>query len=459
MTRPPAPIHHLPGPKESALPRRFSYAQNHEEFHHMLPPRRNLSAQRLIDIRRARFFLQADPRLRTPFLIVDLDQVARRYWEMRDLIPSADVFYAVKANSSRALLAHLAQLGAGFDVASAGELHLVSHVLGIPGQRIVFSNPIKNQDALNVIARARPRVIVVASLDGLRQLDQLPVADSSYRPVLLVRMPVRGSNLNKYGSDEEVIPILRAADASGRFSKLGLTFHVGTQSTSSHKFQEALQKCARTIERLAGKVKLDVIDAGGGFPDQRAASNAAVPYRSILTDVASYLTRHLPARTEVFVEPGRALVADAGVIVTQIVARTETRSRSGGTRCLQIDDSLYRNLLGQWHDGREWDVHPFTLDENAPLSDELSDFVITGGSCDGIDQLERKGKKGHRLPKDISVGTYGLIDCAGAYTTSTATCFNGHENSDVVLFSQSGGQLHSHVERANRPWEDLSAAQ
>jgi ornithine decarboxylase len=400
-----------------------------------------------------RRILLTNPRLRTPVLLIDRDAVDERLREFRDAIPRAQVHYAVKANSSPMLLRHLAARGSGFDVASAAELYLIHRELGVAPERIVFSNPIKNEDDLRMIELARPRAIAIESEHGLDQLLQRGILGADYQPVLFVRKPVPGSNLDKYGSAEEVGPLLKRAKEKAPACRLGVTFHVGTQSTDAATFERQLKECRQLIDQLAQQgVGIDIVNCGGGLPDQRTAKEKSANYRGLLAEIGTALDKHLLPTTEVFIEPGRSLVADAGVIVTKVMARTETVEGSQSVVRLTIDDSLFGNLLGQWHDDRKWVLEPFTRDASDSLPPpDPRPCIVYGNSCDGKDRIGDK----HTLPQDIAVGTLLLIQCAGAYTTVTATTFNSRQRSDVVLYRATGDQPICEIESPPRPWDDL----
>ena len=441
----------------------------------------------------ARELLKSPLGIQTPFLMLDLDRVTKSYELLAESLSAAQIFYAVKANSNPTLLRHLAELGAGFDAASAGELYLLSKVANVPGDRILFTHPTKDPDAIMMIAKVRPKAIVIDSLSRLEDLVRSGIPGNGYHPALLVRIQAVSSNLNKFGQamfiadpdaphdvnrirvrSGEVCDIFRTAARQGGFSKLGVTFHVGTQCVDPLRYKRMLGVIRHTIiDPLAAEgIHLGIVDIGGGFSDARTADEKQVSQATMLGRLNSYLLdpKYVPAGTEVFAEPGRFLVADSGTIVTEFVARAEFKGYeltpemqqelglqgnadrlSSTVLRLEINDSLYNNLLPQIHDEREWEVMPFLKEPtDGELSAEKSQCIIFGHTCDAFDRLRRRD--GYWLPKNTSEGTLGLLFCAGAYTRETAANFNGFAKSDLITFRRMGAEIRCRVDRAERPW-------
>ncbi|MFN0020272.1 MAG: hypothetical protein ACKVP0_18585 [Pirellulaceae bacterium] len=439
----------------------------------------------------ARSILQSSLQVRTPLLLMDMDIVRRNLRALTHAMPQVKVFYAIKANSGDDLLRNLRGT-CGFDAASAGELHRLRHVRG---EDIIFTHPTKDRDALAMIKRARPGAIVVDCLAGLLDLVRTGIPGPDYRPVLLVRIPAIGSNLNKFGlpmfipdpSDPDnpdatrvdgsaVCQLLREAAKYG-FQKLGLAFHVGTQCMDAKRYQRMLVACRQAVIGPLAKegIAIQVLDIGGGLPDYRLAKQQGISVEKLLAEIGSLLKDPMlvPPGTDVYIEPGRFLVADAGALVTEFLSRRDftactlpidvqkelgihgdpAKSQSPVLQ-LDIDDSIFNNLLPQIHDNRPWDIIPFRLKEDSPLSSELVPCVIFGHTCDGFDQL--KNPKGYLLPKNIDPGTFGLLDCAGAYTRETATNFNGFPKADVVTFVDNYREMILRVERAPRPEREVT---
>lgn len=451
--------------------------------------------QDFIEVAQAVLGSQAALDVETPFLMMDLDKVTERFTILRETLPSAAVFYAVKANSNRTLLEHLRDLGSGFDVSSARELYDVAIGLGVSSERIVYTHPLKDERALNLIKEVQPRTIVIDSRDGLLQLLAHGIPGNGYHPVLLVRVQAINSNLNKFGvpwliadpsrprevdamrvDNSEVCDIFCAAasvPAEQRFSKLGVAFHVGTQAVSATKYTRMLGICRQAlIDELSRRgVELGVIDIGGGFPDTPTAERVGRSQRDMLAKIERHLRdpKYVPPGTEIFVEPGRFLTADAGAIVSKFIKRTTMHGyqlpmhkqrewgielseagRNSTVLSLTLDDSLFKNLAGQAHDGKEWQILPFHVGpHSSPLRGEPVRALVFGGTCDGYDELRTLQKeKGYWLPEDITVGTLALVPCSGAYTNATASEFNGFPRSDVVLFSRRDTGVHCVFDRA-----------
>lgn len=450
-----------------------------------------------IEIARGILTARAELDIDTPFLLIDLDKVTERFELMRSLLPSARIFYAVKANSNGTLLRHLEQLGSGFDVSSALELHEIAVTLGVSPERIIYTHPLKDDRALALIKRVRPSTIVVDSVEGLDQLTQNGIPGDGYHPALLVRVQAINSNLNKFGvpwliqdpahphdidsirvDNSKVCQIFMAAanlPVQQNFSKLGITFHVGTQTVSASKYKRMLGICRdQIIDVLAAHgIKVGIVDIGGGFPDSPTAQRNGRSQQDILRRVQACLQspKYVPPETEIFVEPGRFLTADAGTIVTKFISHTAMRgyelpptkqeewgvasdrsAQNATYHRLTLNDSLFNNLAGQEHDSRQWDIVPFDLDARThETPGDLVRCLVFGATCDGFDELRSlRPDEGYWLPAWVRTGTFALLPWAGAYTNATASEFNGFPHSDVVSFSRAGEQMRVRFDRAAR---------
>lgn len=328
-----------------------------------------------------------------------------------------DVAYAYKANSSVFLLGAL--YGAGirhFDVASLPELE---DAATIPGAKLHYMHPVKSREA---IRRAYALGVRCFALDGEDELAKIVAETGGARDLeLYVRLAVPAKNSR--------IPLERkfgiAGDAARRLlrhtrkiaARLGITFHVGSQTTAPEAFATALAE-ARGLILKAG-VPVDALDVGGGFPSRYADSDPA-PLSAFMETILDGVA-DLPFAGDIHLvcEPGRALVAEAESLIVRIDAR---RGNS-----LYINDGAYGTLFDAAHLGF---VFPARLVSREPEPEEaVQPFELWGPTCDSIDQMRGP----FLLPATVQEGDYIELGNIGAYGRALAGHFNGYGRYDEAI--------------------------
>jgi len=321
-----------------------------------------------------------------------------------------DIAYAYKANSSVFLIGAL--YGAGirhFDVASLPE---IEDAATIPDAELHFMHPVKARGA---IRRAYELGVRSFSLDGEDELEKiLQETDGARDLKLFVRVAVPAINSlipleHKFGITGEPATklLIETRQAAAKF---GLTFHVGSQTTTPDAFVMAL-KAVRDLIVQAGVV-IDVLDVGGGFPSRYANSEPA-PMEDFMAAINTGIEA-LPARENIrlMCEPGRSLVSEAESLIVHVDAR---RGQN-----LFINDGAYGTLFDAAHLGF---VFPARLvSQHVEADAPLGAFELWGPTCDSIDHMPGP----FLLPDCISEGDYIEIGSVGAYGRALAGHFNGY---------------------------------
>lgn len=357
------------------------------------------------------------------------------------------VHYAVKANGTLALLQTLARLGAGFDIVSAGELARVLRAGGDP-KNVVFSGVGKRRDELHSALDAGIGCFNVESEAELLRLNEVALACKQTAPVALrINPDVRahthpyiatGHGGAKFGIELQraEAPALQAARLPG-IRLIGLACHIGSQISEIAPFREAGRRLADLADRLrAAGIGLRHLDLGGGFAvryrdEPQLDVNALLDEWRALAE-ARGLALHL--------EPGRAIVAAAGVLLTRVeYVKTHSRRRfvvadAGMTELLR--PALY----DAWHDIRA--VEPI-----AGASAEPCDVV--GPVCETADFLGRERRLVVRAGDLLAV-----MDC-GAYGSSMASNYNARPRAAEVLVDGT----HATLIRRRETLDDLMAAE
>ncbi len=328
-----------------------------------------------------------------------------------------DVAYAYKANSSVFLIGAL--YGAGirhFDVASLPE---IEDAATIPDAHLHFMHPVKSRHA---IRRAYELGVRSFALDGEDELDKILEATGNARDLLLwvrVAVPAINSRIpleRKFGlSGQKAAKLLVKARQAA--AELGLTFHVGSQTTTPDAFVTALGEVHKLIVKAA--VVIDRLDVGGGFPARYPDSEPA-PLQSFMDTILAEVNE-LPVKENIrlMCEPGRALVAEAESLIVRVDARRGNN--------LYINDGGYGMLFDAAHLGF---IFPARLvSRDADPAEALVPFELWGPTCDSIDYM----KGPFLLPASVKEGDYLEIGNMGAYGRAIAGHFNGYGEYDEVI--------------------------
>ncbi|MBQ9564231.1 MAG: type III PLP-dependent enzyme [Synergistaceae bacterium] len=362
-------------------------------------------------------------KFRTPFLVASLKQIEENYLFFRQHLPRARVYYAMKANPTAAILQRLASLGSCFDVASAGEMRRL-HDLEIPSSRMIYANTVKDFPGLETSRDLQVRRFTFDDISEIPKMARyVPGAD------VLVRIRLHNSSAlvdlnSKFGAaPEEALELLRAAKEAG-LNPAGICFHVGSQSFSTASYEEALRVCRGLFDeakRLG--MNLTDIDIGGGFPIPMA--NGEPPDMARMLSSINDLLDDLFPDTAVCCEPGRFLCGTAVNLVTSVIG---TKKR-GGKPWYILDEGIYGAFSGILFDHWTYPITCFTEGEKMPST-------LAGPSCDGIDVISRDIP----LPP-LAIGDLVLVTDIGAYSTVSATSFNGFPIAPTLLFEEEVARL------------------
>jgi ornithine decarboxylase len=328
--------------------------------------------------------------------------------------------YAVKCNPDPAVLRALWEGGVRhFDCASAGEVTLVRHTL--PRAQIHFMHPIKARSAIREAwERHDVRDFVI---DSAAELGKV-IEETRHRPGrlgIIVRLALpKGSARydlsGKFGAEaDEAVALLRmAAAVAGR---IGISFHVGSQCCDPAAWTRALDLTAEVLAAFGCPV--DIIDVGGGFPVSYPDLTPP-PLADFFTAIAAGFARlNLPASTQLWCEPGRALVAPGQSLVVRIEGRRGDM--------LYINDGIYGSLSDAGAPGFRFPCRLIRLNGESVAADQP--FAFFGPTCDSADRMNGP----FLLPADSREGDWIEIGQLGAYGASLRTGFNGF---DLVLSAE-----------------------
>jgi len=352
----------------------------------------------------------------TPLLVVDLDIVRAQYLALLQLFQQTTVFYAVKANPAPAVIGALATLGANFDLASEGEIDRCLG-LGIAPDRLSFGNTIKRETE---IARARDQGVNLFAFDSAAELEKLARAAPQSR--VFCRLLVEGKGAEwpltrKFGcSASMAIGLLERAKALG-LAPAGLSFHVGSQQTDPLQWVPAIAAAAKIFHACAQSgIDLDFLNLGGGLPAQYRSP--VPPLRTYAEVIHGALLKHFGgSRPQIVIEPGRYLVADAGILRATVLL-IACKTPAAKERWVYLDAGRYNGLAETQGERIRYRLRtPGNAARVGPV-------VIAGPTCDSTDIIYDRARYG--LPLDLAIGDHVDFLSAGAYTASYASVeFNG----------------------------------
>jgi ornithine decarboxylase len=390
----------------------------------MPPPRRARARLRWIDPFAPEHIRRLVAEFGSPLLILDCARVRTQYRNLRRALPGVDLHYALKPMPHAALVQTIVDEGGFLDLATTGEVQLVTS-LGIDPARCIHTHPIKRDIDIRNALHAGVRVFVADNPDELEKF--VPWRDTAE---LLLRVSFRAPGAvcdlsRKFGCDPEALLSLARRARELGLTVRGLSFHVGSQAPNSVKHLEAIETCGKLLaaarrEKLG---PLDTLDIGGGFPigyGQRAPDigRFCAPLRAALA--------RLPRRVRVIAEPGRYIAGPAAIGVASVMGRAQRE----GHWWYYLDDGLYGSYSGQLYDHARYPVE--ALREGT----ERLPSVLAGPTCDSIDVIAENLMLPRLRAGDLIVGR-----SMGAYTWASASEFNFFPRATVIAVNRTAGDM------------------
>lgn len=351
----------------------------------------------------------------TPLLVLSLEQIEKNYRLLRTHLPRVKVFYAIKANPHRRILELMRDLGSNFDVASDGEIMELSS-LGVDGSRMIYANPMKTVNGLRACRNAG---VGKMTFDSAGEIDKMARECPGATVLLRIRIDNSSAHVDlnkKFGAArEQALELLLKARGAG-LDAAGIAFHVGSQTTSADPYLYALDIAREIFEEAAAVgMQLRIMDIGGGFPipEPKVRFNL----REMLNQINARLDEDFPG-VEIWAEPGRFICGTAVNLITSVIGVTER----GGQPWYFLDEGLYGTFSGVLFD--QWDFKLISFKEGEQVA-----ATFAGPSCDSLDIMFR-GKMTVRQEE----GDLILVPICGAYTSASATTFNGFSKANFVVW-------------------------
>lgn len=333
--------------------------------------------------------------------------------------------YSVKANSNLAVLRLLASMGAGMDIVSGGELYRAL-LAGVPAERIVYSGVGKKAPEIAQALKAGILMFNVESTQELIRINDVardmgktaqvsfrinPDVDPKTHPYIST-----GMKKNKFGLNiESALDAYAMARDLPAIEPIGMDCHIGSQLTTIEPFLEALDKLLAFYEKLKG-MNLDIryLDLGGGL---------GIPYNEEEpphpTEFGAALTKALSGiPLKVVLEPGRVIVGNAGILVTEVLYTKQTPSKSFVIVDAAMNDLVRPSLYGSFH----------RIEEVEPQGRGPQDVDVVGPICESGDFLAKD-----RMLPEVRQGELLAVYSAGAYGFTMSSNYNTRTRAAELL--------------------------
>jgi len=376
----------------------------------------------------------------TPLYVYSKNQILENYRAIaRAAGPRSTVCYALKANANPAILKLLADEGAGADVVSAGEIHLALKA-GFSPEKIVFAGVGKREEE---IAFALNHNIFSFNVESVQELQLISLVAVRLQKRARVSLRINpdidaeshpyistGLKHNKFGIDaSQALEAFRYAASLPALDVIGIHTHIGSQITKIEPYLATAQFLVGMINRLRESgISLSHIDIGGGFgvqyinaithealPVENSPNGTALPVSDVLSALLPILE---PTGCSLWIEPGRSIVADAGILLTKVLYTKENSAKKFVVVDAGMNDLLRPSLYNAYHQ-----VVPVTIET---YEHEKADVV--GPICETGDFLARD-----RLLNRVQRGDGLAVLTAGAYGFVTASNYNARPRPAEIL--------------------------
>ena len=356
------------------------------------------------------------------------------------------VCFAVKSNPNIAILNVMAKLGSGFDIVSQGELERVLAAGGDAG-RVVFSGVAKSHQEIARALEVNIRCFNVESEAELLRINQIAGEMGKIAPISLRVNPdvdahthpyiSTGLKENKFGvSVEQAREVYKVATTLPNIKIVGMDCHIGSQLTELQPFLDAVDRLIVLMEQLKQDgIALKHLDLGGGLGV--TYTDEAPPHP---TDYAKALWEKLSAfsELEIIVEPGRAITANAGILVTKVEYLKSNESRNFAIVDAGMNDMIRPAL---------YQAYMNILEIDRTLAREEKMYDVVGPICETSDFLGKQRKLA------IAEGDYLAQRSAGAYGASMSSNYNSRPRTAEVMVDGDKAHLIRRREALNELWQ------
>ena len=339
------------------------------------------------------------------------------------------ICYAVKANANPSILMLLRELGSGFDIVSAGEMKMVLNI-GAKPESIVFSGVGKSRSEIAYALENRIGCFNVESVPEIDRINEIagrlghvasiairanPDIDPGTHPYIAT-----GLEQSKFGIPVDEVPqVAQRIRSLNHVNLKGLACHIGSQIENCGPFIEAATSLESLRQDLASSgFNISHMDLGGGL----AATTAAPTIRDWIGGLEATVSNDVTLK----IEPGRSMVGNAGILLTQVEYLKRTSAKNFAIVDAGMNDFIRPALYQGWHE-----IMPYCLHQEIPAES----WDIVGPVCESADFLAQDRKMS--LAQDDLLA----LTCAGAYGYVMSSTYNGRPRPAEVIINQDGAHL------------------
>ena len=357
------------------------------------------------------------------FFLMDIGQIIRRYKLWKKMLPSIEIFYAVKCNPDKILLKTLSLLGLGFDVASKAEISMVDE-LEVSKDLIIFANPVKEIDH---IMYSRSRGIGLMTFDNEDELKKISVFHPNANLIIRILVDDSKSKLpfgSKFGCPISNIDNVFTLAKQLKMNIIGVSFHVGSNCIDPISYSDAIIR-SKEVFKIAENYgfKFYLLDIGGGYSGIENNDNDEHFHKTaLMINEAIHLNFNDIPNLRVIAEPGRFFATSIGTLACNIIGKKQIKAEN--------DQKVFHyyinsNLYGMFNN-IIFDKADIKLNLLNKYPNEEFESVIFGQTCDSMDKIIDSMK----LP-ELACGDWLYFTNHGAYTLASASTFNGFFLADV----------------------------
>jgi len=352
----------------------------------------------------------------TPFYIYSQEAITTTYYKLKKTL-SSEIFFSAKANSNQAILKLMQSLGAGADTVSVGELERALHA-GFNPNKIIFEGVGKSQQDIEFAIQHNIRLINVESLEELQLINKL---GQSLNKIINIGVRLNpdidgltldkistGKKTDKFGITlDQLSEVIQLVQSSHYVNLKGISCHIGSQIYDIAIFEKVFTTMKKTASLiLSQNIQINYVDLGGGFGVNYNEKTNELNIKSINQLVHSIFGEE---PYEISFEPGRYLIARAGIIITKIL----TSKKNGGVQYLITDSGMQTLIRPALYNI----FHRVTSLQNN--SEHSYTYTVAGPICESSDIIA----KDISLPKQ-QMGNHLVIHDAGAYGAVMASNYN-----------------------------------
>ncbi len=347
---------------------------------------------------------------KAPQLYIHAPTIKHKFEELKSAFPQYHIHYAIKANDDEQIISYLGSLGSSFEVASTAELKKLLK-LHIAPDRIITSNPIKTIDFIEHCCAAGINAMAVDSREEALKIKKYHPQAQQYMRLEIENPESEWPLSDKFGLQPDEVDDFLLFCKLQKINLCGVTFHAGSQNNSVTSYIAALQSVKQVFAKAAEYgFHFHILNLGGGLPvDYTSASTPVAQYATVIKPIIDSFDNR--AALCVQIEPGRRLVAEAGVMVAKVIGKAMRKQMP----MIYINVGVFNGLIESIGGIKfSYVIHKTT-------GKPKRNIILAGPSCDSMDIIDR-----NVLLPEPDIDDHIFVLSAGAYTTVYAANFNGH---------------------------------